>query len=144
MLEYRTAQVQDIEYLLWLRKQTMDTYLKQAEIPVTNEEHLLRIHYQFESAQLILRDQQPIGLLKLAKGESTWEIIQFQIAPEHQGQGIGQQVLAAILEAAKLEKVPVKLSVLKQNPAQRLYKKMGFKFTQEDEHSYHYMYQSNI
>ncbi|OJJ19201.1 hypothetical protein BKI52_20530 [marine bacterium AO1-C] len=144
MLAYRTAQTQDIEYLLWLRKQTMTTYLEQAGIATTDEAHLLRIHYQFENAQVILWKNEPIGLLKLVKGQDIWEIVQFQLAPKNQGQGIGRQVLASVLEAANSNQIPVKLSVLKQNPAKRLYEKMGFKSTHEDEESYYFIYNSEV
>ncbi|HAS39568.1 MAG TPA: GNAT family N-acetyltransferase [Microscillaceae bacterium] len=142
MLEYHPVEEQDLEYLLWLRKQTMDKHLVRAGIPTTTEEHLLRIRYQMDHAQIIWWHNKRIGLLKLVKDSHTWEIIQFQIAPDFQGQGIGQQVLTSVLQEAKAKHISVKLSVLKQNPAQRLYQKMGFELTQEDEQSYYYVFNS--
>lgn len=144
MLEYRTAQKQDVDYLLWLRKQTMTTYLQQAGIPTTDAFHLQRIQYQFAHAQLILWEGELVGLLKLIKKEGGWEIAQFQIAPNFQGKGIGQQVLKMVLDTAKAKGVLVRLSVLKQNPARRLYEKVGFQHTHEDQHSYYLEFRSGI
>ena len=93
MISFRAANEADINYLLELRKQTMTPHLINAGIATTDEEHLLRIRYQFEYAQIILWQNAPIGLLKVVKGEDSWEIVQFQITPDFQGKGVGKKVL---------------------------------------------------
>jgi len=68
----------------------------------------------------------PAGLLYLASAETDQgpglRLVNFQILEDFRGQGLGQALLA---EVQRL-KMPVILSVEKQNPAMRLYHRMGF------------------
>jgi ribosomal protein S18 acetylase RimI-like enzyme len=56
---------------------------------------------------------------------------QIQLLPSCQGQGIGERVIAALLDQARREQLPVRLSVLKGNPARRLYERLGFQMVSE-------------
>jgi ribosomal protein S18 acetylase RimI-like enzyme len=133
-LTYQKATEEDMEFLLWLRKQTMTEHLLHTG-KVVNEENLLdRIRYHFEDAEIILLKDQKIGLLKLAENEI--EILQIQIEPNHQNKGIGKEIIQAIIQKASTKNIPVKLSVLKVNKAQTLYKNLGFEIYDENEYSY--------
>lgn len=135
-LTYKKAFEEDLEYLLWLRKETMaEHYIKAGK--EVSEEHLLnRIQDNFEHAKIILLQEQKIGLLKVARNETEIEIHQIQIAPNYQNKGIGKQIIQSILQEASTKKKPVKLSVLKVNKAQTLYENLGFVIYDEDKYSY--------
>jgi ribosomal protein S18 acetylase RimI-like enzyme len=51
---------------------------------------------------------------------------QFFISPEHQRTGIGTEVLSDLVETWALTEKPIALTVLKNNPARRLYERFGF------------------
>jgi len=51
------------------------------------------------------------------------------LLPEFQGKGIGSKMLSKVIEEAKAKNIPIKLQVLKENQAQHLYRKLGFKDT---------------
>lgn len=131
-ISFRKANVADVSFLLGLRKSTMEVHLKNAAIHLTPEEHQSRVLYQFDKAKIILYNQERIGLIKLAKNRKEYEIIQFQIDPKFQRQGIGKQILNWLIDAAKQEQKTIRLSVLKNNKAQLLYQKMGFEILDED------------
>ena len=57
---------------------------------------------------------------------------QLFLLPEHQCNGIGTALVREILERARHLKVPVRLRVLRVNPAKRLYERMGFFVTAEE------------
>ena len=135
-LTYKKAFEEDLEYLLWLRKETMvEHYIKAGK--EVSEEHLLnRIQDNFEHAKIILLQEQRIGLLKVAKNKTEIKIHQIQIAPNYQNKGIGKQIIQSILQDASANKIPVKLSVLKVNKAQTLYENLGFVIYDEDKYSY--------
>jgi len=136
LLSYKKATEEDIEFLLWLRTQTMSEHLNNAGMEVNEENHLKRIKYQFENAQIILLNEQKIGLLKVIISKTDIEILQIQIAPNHQNKGIGRKIIQSILEDASLKKIPLQLSVLKANKAQTLYQNLGFSIYDEDKYSY--------
>ena len=135
-MKYRKAQQTDIDYLLWLRKETMNEHLIFSGMDVDEENHLRRILYQFDDAQIILFNDQKIGLLKISEFQNRIEIIQIQIEPEFQGKGIGQKIIKSIIEKASEKKLPIKLSVLKGNKAKKLYESVGFKVIEENDYSF--------
>lgn len=135
-LTYQKATEEDIEFLLWLRKQTMTEHLVNAGNEINEEKFLDRINYYFDDAKIILLKDQKIGLLKLTKNETEIEIHQLQIEPNHQNKGIGKEIIQAIIQKASTKNIPVKLSVLKVNKAQNLYKTLGFEIYDENEYSY--------
>jgi GNAT superfamily N-acetyltransferase len=49
------------------------------------------------------------------------------LLPAFQGKGIGSRVLQELMEEAKAKGLPLRLQVLKENKAQHLYRKLGFK-----------------
>lgn len=46
--------------------------------------------------------------------------------PDHQGRGLGTELLRRVLARADARRLPVRLQVLKGNPARRLYRRLGF------------------
>jgi ribosomal protein S18 acetylase RimI-like enzyme len=56
------------------------------------------------------------------------------VVPSMQGQGIGTHVLRSLLASAKHQSKVLNLAVMKINPAIRLYERLGFRITHEDEY----------
>jgi ribosomal protein S18 acetylase RimI-like enzyme len=71
-------------------------------------------------------------MIKLLKTPQYWEVAQFQIEPALQSRGLGAELLTQIVSDAKQTSLPVRLSVLKGNPALKLYERLGFKVVGED------------
>jgi len=66
---------------------------------------------------------------KFEPGET--QLFNLMIAPEFQGRGLGTAVLRDFLAAAQASRVPVRLQVMKVNPARRLYERLGFTVIEE-------------
>jgi ribosomal protein S18 acetylase RimI-like enzyme len=135
-LSYRKATRNDMAYLLWLRKETMNEHLKNAGIEMNEEKHVERINYQFDESKIILLEGKNIGYLKTKEYKDKIEIIQIQIGLKYQNQGYGQNIINSIIQQARQNNSLVTLSVLKSNKAQVLYKRLGFTIVNEDNHSY--------
>lgn len=58
------------------------------------------------------------------------------LLPEYRGMGIGSQLIAALLDAAKTRYIAICLSVSLGNPAKRLYERLGFEVIGKNEDSY--------
>ncbi|HTE42756.1 MAG TPA: GNAT family N-acetyltransferase [Steroidobacteraceae bacterium] len=119
-----------------LRHQTMDGHLVATGASTDEEEHRARLMYRFDCAEILLQGEEPVGLLKVERGETEWKVIQIQLMPRLQGKGIGEQILRELIEQAGARSLPVTLSVLKANPAKRLYERLGFVVEGEDAHEY--------
>lgn len=133
-MSFRAATKADVPFLLALRQLTMEEHLLASGTESSGALHLARVMYCFEYAQVIEQDGAPIGLLKLRRDDDAWHIIQFQLSPHMQGHGLGRRLMGRTIAEAAAANVPLRLSVLKANPARRLYERLGFAVVGEDEH----------
>jgi len=132
-LTLRPATEDDLPFLLALRKATMTEHLRRAGARDDDEHHLARIRHRFEDAHIVWADGRPAGLFKASREAADWRVVQIQIAPAFQGQGLGRRLLSALLEQADARGASVTLSVLQGNPARRLYESLGFTPVEEKE-----------
>jgi ribosomal protein S18 acetylase RimI-like enzyme len=137
ILSRRPATAADIPFLLALRRETMDGHMVASGIAVDDDSRRARVMHQFECAEILLASDLPVGLLKLQRQPGEWEIVQLQLARAVRGRGFGRSLLEDILAEAVRNSAAVRLSVLKANPARRLYEKLGFKVVGEDAHEFH-------
>ena len=128
----------DMAFLLELRLKTMDEHLKNAGLFLTKQQHRDRVRDNFKLAHIISVDCQKIGFIKLEMSAAKITIFQFQILPEYQGKGYGRRILSNFMSEAKNKSVC--LSVLKANPAYKLYQRLGFTKVDEDDYEYHLEY----
>lgn len=112
----------DFDFLLTLRLKTMDEHLKNAGLHLTEAQHRARVNEKFECSHIIIWNAEKIGLVKYEMSAFTLIIYQIQILPEYQGRGLGARVLKDLMTKTDSEKVC--LTVLKDNPAFRLYKSL--------------------
>ncbi|WJG10993.1 GNAT family N-acetyltransferase [Aliiglaciecola sp. LCG003] len=140
----RPATPLDLAFLFELRRLTMDEYLRQDGLSTAPEEHLKRIEYCFEDAKIIEFNQQPIGLFKLKyhADDNQWVVIQIQIHPDFQNKKIATRLLSSLMEKAGQSHGSIALSVLKSNPAIKLYNTLGFKQVAESDAEYHLLYET--
>ena len=135
-LKLRMAQKSDLDFLLELRKSTMNIHLANMGLSTDEESHLSRVQYHFEAAKIVTIEEQRIGLLKSYQDDINWHIVQIQIIPEFQNKGIGTELVLGIIQKAKHQQKNVMLSVLKSNPVKKLYDKFGFCVTAEEDNNF--------
>jgi ribosomal protein S18 acetylase RimI-like enzyme len=60
-------------------------------------------------------------------------LVDISLLPEHRGRGLGTLLLRELMEECRRERQSLRLQVLRTNPAQRLYERLGFRRTGEDQ-----------
>ncbi len=90
----------------------------------------------FDSVRIIRGDGADVGMLKALEEPAGWKPVQIQLLSQFQGQGIGTQVISTLIDQACAAGVPLSLSVLKVNPAKRLYERLGFTVVEEKTFAY--------
>ncbi|MEJ6003445.1 GNAT family N-acetyltransferase [Paucibacter soli] len=136
----RPATAADLPFLLRLRQQTMQDHLLAAGIELSPQQHLERVLYRFDVAQLLMVGGAAAGLLKLARDAEPWELLQIQIAPDFQGRGLGRQLIEQVIAEARRARASIRLGVLKHNPAKRLYDSLGFVVLATDEREFQMLF----
>ena len=82
---------------------------------------------------MIQADGIDVGWLQTVVSKSEHMLGQIFVDAPYQRRGIGTEVLRRIVEEASRLQLPIRLAVVKFNPSRRLYERMGFKVTHEDE-----------
>jgi ribosomal protein S18 acetylase RimI-like enzyme len=76
--------------------------------------------------ELLLLHGRTIGMLTLDRCGSLVRILEFALEPRHRGQGLGERLLDAIARQADSQGHVLELAVMRDNPALRLYLRLGF------------------
>ena len=82
-------------------------------------------------SQIIQLGTEPIGLLCVDRLSTHLQLDQLYLLPEYQRRGIGAEVLQRVLVESDALRLPVRLRVLRANPANRFYERHGFVVTSE-------------
>lgn len=131
-IRFQKADYKDVNYLVYIRKMTMDAHLRKAGINMSDEQHTARVLDFFEESYLILVEKTIVGLIKLGIENAALHIRQFQVLPEYQGKGIGKHVLEVCKKKALEKGCSLTLNVLLENPAKELYLRNGFQIESSD------------
>jgi ribosomal protein S18 acetylase RimI-like enzyme len=75
----------------------------------------------------------PVGRMIVSRGPESITLVDIALLVEYRGQGIGGGLVRDLVQRGRDEKLPVRLQVLRTNPAARLYQRIGFVKTSEDE-----------
>lgn len=132
--EFINASQKDKAYLLDLRKLTMVEHLEKSGQFLSDAQHEFRLNDAYDCSHLIMYSGELLGTLKYRENDQAVEIMQLQIHPLFQGQGFGRKILEQVIADSKPKYIT--LTVLKENPALLLYKRLGFEITGEDLYEY--------
>jgi len=83
-------------------------------------------HYVGSDFLVIERDGAAVGRLYLARWKREHRIVDIAMLPQYRGQGLGTALLRDLLDEAAAAGKAVSIHVEKFNPAQSLYRRLGF------------------
>lgn len=132
----------DLDFLRRLYASTREEEL--AQVPWSDEEKAEFLRFQFDAQhkhymeyfpdaeyQVIELAGKPIGRLYLDRRDDEHRLIDIALLPEHRGDGIGGGIMRDVLEEAAAARKLVRIHVERNNPAMRLYERLGFNNIEE-------------
>jgi len=138
-LSLRTALQADFPFCERLHRLSMASYLSARGI-CWDPHRYLASWAQFENL-VISVDGQSVGLLRLCVVDGALEIRDLQLVPSHRNRGIGAWAVArANSEAVTRGIGELRLRVYEENPARRLYGRLGFQVEAIDGGTVHMSY----
>jgi ribosomal protein S18 acetylase RimI-like enzyme len=94
--------------------------------------HHYATHYADSDFRIVTEDDAPIGRLAIDRSASDEiRIVDIGFLPERRGSGLGTQLLRTILDEARDSGKRVTIHVEQFNPAQTLYRRLGFVAVEE-------------
>jgi GNAT superfamily N-acetyltransferase len=88
-------------------------------------------------SKIIVIDGHDAGVLRVDEFDTHIHVDQLWILPEFQRQGFGRIILGQILEQSKAKGLPLRLWVLRVNPAREFYERLGFRIIEQTQASLH-------
>ena len=85
-----------------------------------------RQHFPDAAFDVVMVDGVAAGRLYVDRRDTEIRIIDIALLPEHRGRGIGTALLTPILDEAETAGRTVVINVERENPARRLYERLGF------------------
>ncbi len=131
-ISFRQVKLEDYDFLYKLHVATMRDYIKETwSWDETFQQKMFRNKFNPQELEIITFKKKDIGMVAIENGEDNIFLRSIEIAPEYQKKGIGAYIVQAIINNAARKNKPVFLYVLKVNPAQKLYERLGFEKTSE-------------
>lgn len=131
---YASTRAEEMKLVPWNGSQK-EAFLRMQFDAQTTHYHR---HYPRASYDIILLGEHAIGRLYVYRDEEAIHLIDIALLPEHRGSGIGGRLLNDLLSRAAAERKPVRIHVERENPAMRLYTRLGFRKI-EDQGVYYLM-----
>jgi ribosomal protein S18 acetylase RimI-like enzyme len=119
---YASTRVDELALLPWTDEQKSGFIAHQFE---AQDAHY-RSHYSDAAFNVIEVDGEPAGRLYVHRGRSEIRIVDIVLAPPFRGRGIGTRLLAALIAEADDGGLKLSIHVEVNNPARRLYERLGF------------------
>lgn len=74
------------------------------------------------------------GWLMVRRTENDISLVQIYLCAQWQNRGVGSLLIGQLIDEARAQRIPLKLSTAKINPARRLYERLGFAEVGQSEH----------
>jgi ribosomal protein S18 acetylase RimI-like enzyme len=127
-IRLRPARAEDREFFFTTRRAALGPYVQ--ELWGWDEAHqrsLADREFDELPVEIIEERGRPVGYLCILRKVDHDFIDEVALLPEAQGRGLGSSLVRDVMVAASERGVPVRLSVLVNNPARRLYERLGFR-----------------
>lgn len=89
------------------------------------------VHFPDASFDIVEFRGEPVGRLYIDRRDDEIRLIDIALVSEHRGQGLGSELMSEILAEGSRSQLPVRIHVEHNNPAMRLYKRLGFRKLEE-------------
>jgi len=86
-----------------------------------------RTHYPGATLDVLELDGEPAGRLYVHRGPRDIRIMDIALAPAFRGRGIGSELLRSLIAEAEGSARTLSIHVEADNPARRLYERLGFR-----------------
>ncbi len=139
-ISFRQITFDDFDFLWRLHNAALREYVEKTwGWDEERQRRLFAESFDANNGEIIVIGGADAGYLWTAEREMETILVSIRILPEYQNRGIGKKIIEDVLVKSKK---PVRLQVLKINPAQNLYKRLGFETIGETET--HFLMQTKL
>ena len=131
-IDIQQAKAEHYDFALHLYLLTMRPYMQELIVWDEQEQRAsFAAQWKREEVRIISVDGKDVGWLQVAELPAEIRLQKFFVSPQYQRSGIGSEVLRNLLATWRTTGKKIVLKVLKNNPARRLYERLGFSVVAE-------------
>ena len=133
MLELRAAASSDREFLWEVHRTALRPVVEATwGWDETFQAHYFAEHFTTSDRFIVCVDGVDAGVVQFTAKVDHLFLASVALLPEHQGRGIGTDLVKMVLAEGRRRNLPVRLQVLKVNRAKKLYERLGFEAYRRD------------
>jgi ribosomal protein S18 acetylase RimI-like enzyme len=136
-ISFRPARLEDFDYCARLYFAEMEKTIRELKLDMTAHAAGFRRQWQVSEVRIIRLDDADVGWLQSRTQDNALFLAQLFVETAFQRQGIGTQVMERLIGEAGGARQAVTLAVVKSNTALRLYQRLGFRITHDDERKFY-------
>ena len=136
-IAFRPATEHDFEACRRLYFSQMANALREFHIDPATHAKGFREQWNPAQVQILRLNGNDVGWLQIIDRGTELFLGQLFVEPDFQNRGIGTLAIRSVLRRAAVRAVPLALAVVKGNPALRLYVRLGFRITHEDDRKFY-------
>jgi ribosomal protein S18 acetylase RimI-like enzyme len=133
----RPAVTEDFEYCRGVYFAGMNSILEELNLDRTAHADGFRQQWVLAQVQIITLDGCDVGWLQSKTQDDKLFVAQLFVDVPFQRRGIGTKILNRLIAEATGVRHSVSLAVVKTNPAVKLYERLGFHITHEDDRKFY-------
>ena len=133
-LALRAAQPSDFAFCQRTYFEGTAAIIEALKLDMTRQLKGFREQWQLAEVRIITVAGNDVGWVQTTMASDAIYLGQLYLEKRFQRQGIGSRVIRVVIDEAAHEGKAVTLGVVKINPARRLYERLGFRVTHEDQH----------
>jgi GNAT superfamily N-acetyltransferase len=136
-IELRPALDHDFEYCRRVYFVEMSWIIDELHLDRTAQENSFRQQWHAAQVRIIVLGGTDVGWLQAITQDNELFIAQMFVDSPFQRRGIGTEVMRRLIGEANEANLAVRLNVVRINPARRLYERLGFRVTHEDDRKFY-------
>lgn len=133
----RTATTEDFDYCTSLYFAGIEWMFQELKLDKAAQVAGFRLRWESTQVRIIQLDESDIGWLQSMIENDTLFLAQIFVDTAFQRRGIGTEVMNRLIGKAACAYRAMTLGVVKTNPAMRLYRRLGFQITHEDDRKFY-------
>jgi ribosomal protein S18 acetylase RimI-like enzyme len=134
---FRPAEPGDFDYCERLYFAEMERINRELKLDRAVQVASFRRQWDVAQVRIITLDGADIGWLQSLTRDGTYFLGQLFVDSPLQRRGIGTAVMNLLIGEATRARTAMTLGVMKSNPAKRLYERLGFRTTHEDDRKFY-------
>jgi GNAT superfamily N-acetyltransferase len=136
-IELRPALDHDFGYCRRIYFVEMRWIIEELHLDRTAQETSFRQQWNSTQVRIIGLDGTDVGWVQTIREDDELFVAQMFVDSQFQRKGIGTEVMKRLISVATAFNLAIRLNVVRINPARRLYERMGFRVTHEDDRKFY-------